>query len=164
MAQNDMDDPTEEILGGIADGENPADVLYLCTAMAIAIYMSSWDERTHDVSSWDERAGESYIPFREAGIYRQLLRLSGTILCPIFDYVKPADYIAKMKAVRREYAGITTDPEKRDIYHRRIKVLLDEGALRSVEKAIEAKVWARLSTSEIPGTGPIMGRSSHRSQ
>lgn len=130
-----QDEIIEDILSGTSVNEQPDDALYLCMEMALSMYRPSWHQR---------RANVRTTPGREAMVFHQLLILSGKILCTIFDHLKPADYFEEMTTTRLQYAGIFTNFELREIYHKRVEKLLEKGHLQSLEKAIKRKVWVLL--------------------
>lgn len=125
----------EQIFAGATREERPEDVLYLCTGMALAMFQKARER--------DAQLAPS-PPERNAGTFLEGLRLAGEILCPIFQYVKPEDYVAEMTRTRLEYQGIAAELELQAEYVCRVRTLLDKDQLQSLAQAVANKVWQEL--------------------
>ncbi len=133
------DELIQEIISGTVEGESPADVLYLCTSMATARF-SHYLEEFHSYGS----AGS----FQHARVFERILRSSSEILCPVFMVVKPAEFVAGMIEMRRKYRGVASDPDLQAKFGLRVKALIEEGQLQSLEQAIKDEIWERLKPLE----------------
>jgi hypothetical protein len=112
----------EEALQRGEEREDPDDALQLCLGMAMAIQLQ----------------GRTWRIFEDA------LDLAGRILCPIFDYAKPAQYRTAMRALRLQYRGVARDAELQRAWFEQVSPLVGDGVLESVQSAVDAQVWRGL--------------------
>lgn len=121
-------DPLASIIEGTVADEDPADILYLCGYMALALFSHTVDPQYRN----------------ESRRYYELLERSGKILCPILDLLKPTHYVEAMIEVRRGYAGIANDVGLQADYGRQIQGLIAEGAIQDLQTAIQSDLPSRL--------------------
>lgn len=112
----------EEAMRRGEEGEDPDDALQLSIGMAMAIQLRGKVPR----------------------VFGDALDLAGRILCPIFDYAKPAEYRTAMWRVRTQYRGIARDAGQQRDWLERVGPVAAEGLLETVETAVEASVWRQL--------------------
>ena len=95
-----------EIAEGVTYGEDPLDVYQICFASAVEDISNRkviLKDRGPFISDTTLSDGS-----KEYGVeFRATLKLYAKIWCPIFDVVKPRDYIENMTKVRKSYEGIT---------------------------------------------------------
>lgn len=140
-----IEDVEYEILLGLTPGERPADVLYMCHAVAASQLAHGGDFRPDANSPFVERLGEV------AGRRVRLLFGAGMILCPIFEFAKHQDfqdYTEKMVAARLHYVGIATNPRLKLELGKKIEVAVMLGYFESLETADVNNLWALLAPSE----------------
>lgn len=131
-----MEDVEHEILLGLADGERPADVLYMCYAV-VASRLAHGDDSRDDF----------YIYFFEERFARRGVRLlfnAGLLLCPIFEPVKHEEYqeyTSSMKSTRLSYTGIATDPRLKFEFGEAVERGVKSGAFQSLKAANENRLW-----------------------
>jgi len=112
----------EEAIRAGEEREDPDDALQLSLGMAMAIQLRG----------------------KAPSIFADALDLAGRILCPIFDYAKPAEYRTAMRTVRLQYRGIARDAEQQHEWIVRVGPLAADGVLESVETAVKSEVWRLL--------------------
>jgi hypothetical protein len=112
----------EEALQRGEEREDPDDALQLSLGMAMAIQLNGKARR----------------------ILEDALDLAGRILCPLFDYAKPAEYRVQMREMRLQYRGIARDADLQREWFERNLPLAGDGVLESVQSAVEARIWRGL--------------------
>ena len=110
--------------------ENPDDALQLSLGMAMAIQLRGKAPR----------------------LFEDALDLAGRILCPLFDFAKPAEYRTAMREVRLKYRGIARDAEQQREWLARVGSLATDGVLESVQTAVESEVWRQLDRDRAAAT------------
>ncbi len=110
-----------------AGREDPDDALQLSLGMAFAIQLRSATPRT----------------------FEDALELAGRILCPIFDYAKPAPYRAEMRKLRLRYGGIAGDSELQRQWVEHSGRLASQGRLESIATALEGQLWLELDPQQM---------------
>lgn len=123
----------EAILFGAEPGERVIDVFYLCTTAAlIRIDM--------ETQSYGAEPNSSYV----SEALSPAMETMGKILCPIYDVVKPDDYVEHMITARRSFGGIATSGELQSVFTQQIVALQEAGSLETLATAIESKIWMDL--------------------
>ncbi|TGN67882.1 hypothetical protein E4L95_03460 [Paracoccus liaowanqingii] len=118
------------ILLGKEDEESPTDLIYLVTTMANGIFAYE----TPDIA----------LPDNAATQYAELIQRSGEILCPLFSPVKHPEFIREMKDARLRLAGISTNLDLQGAYVEAVHLMVKEGKLHNVDRAVETRVWQYL--------------------
>jgi hypothetical protein len=129
------EDVIVEILKGRDPAERPADVVMLCTSMALIMFGNRIAGMGPDIAT-NPQQGSRFLA--------QLLNLSGKILCPILDFVKPEKYVIEMRNARLEYQGVADDPDLFAAYLHIVRKLEAEKQLESLEQAVKYEVWRSL--------------------
>ena len=123
----------EAILFGTEPGERVLDVFYLCTTAAlIRIGM--------EAQSYGAEPNSSYV----SEALSPAMETMGKILCPIYDVVKPDDYVEHMITTRRSFTGIATSGELQSVFTQQIVALQEADRLKNLATAIESQIWMDL--------------------
>ena len=157
-----LDEIYQEIIGGIAEGERPADAIYICQSVAVARLAHDEDtapsEYGFDPPIYRRRSPRDPEPrFGFGSRFGRLLRRSGIILCPIFEPIKHEEYREysdKMTTTRLQYSGIATNPQMRMIFAERVEYAIEIGAFRSLEAAKVRDLPSIMSNGDIPKLDP----------
>lgn len=141
-----------EIAEGVTYGEDPLDVYQICFASAVEDISNRkviLKDRGPFISDTTLSDGS-----KEYGVeFRATLKLYAKIWCPIFDVVKPRDYIENMTKVRKSYEGITLNNNAHNDLTFNLKSLFERNILRAehssvstnLERAIKNRIWRDLS-------------------
>ena len=121
-----------EIFRGRDPEERPADIITLCTSMATTMF-------AHRTGAF--YAEPAFDSFQASRFFTELLNLSGKILCPIMDFVKPEEYVVEMRAARLGFRGIADDPDMHATYLHIVRMLEVDNQLENVERAVRGEVW-----------------------
>jgi len=143
-----IEDVEYEILLGLAEGERPADLLYLCHSVAASCLAHGRDFHVRRPYASDRE----HIVYRsEPGRRVRLLFGAGLLLCPIFDPVKHqeySEYTSQMTTVRLSYAGIATNPELKMAFGRGVETAISKGSFESLQTADGTQLWRILRRSD----------------
>ena len=126
-----------QILKGRDSRERPADILYMCHAVAISRLAHHEDYEVDDPPfpmSLTSRTGK----------HARLLFGAGVILCPIFQPVKHVryqEYSDQMTQARLNFVGIATDPRLKRDFGESVEAGIEMGAFTSLEAANEVRLW-----------------------
>lgn len=126
----------DRILRGAAPGESALDLMILTQVMAEEIATGG-----DGSAPTDEEPADGVI------------ELAATILCPLFDPVKPASYSTEMTEVRQQYAGLADDEDLRNEYRAAVRDLARQGHLATIEVAVEENIWQNLGRRRAASAG-----------
>lgn len=132
-----------EIVMGMINREHPADVLYMCYAVALMRMSLDEDFSYRELHYWSSRRSVRYPVTR----LNRLLRGAGIVLCPIFDPLKHeelTEYREQMTETRLGYQGIASEPKVQFEFASRVREANESGAFESLRNANERRLWAQL--------------------
>ena len=141
-----------EIAEGVTHGEDPLDVFQICFTSAVVDF-SNRKSMSQDRDPFRPDKALTEDPKNYGVEFRATLKLYAKIWCPIFDVVKPRDYIENMTEVRKSYEGITYSMDAQNDLAFNLKSLFDQKILRAehsrdsrnMERAINNRIWRDLS-------------------
>jgi len=101
-------------------------------------------ESERDISMMVEIMGQTIEDAQTSLTSPEARELAGKVLCPIFDFVKPAAYVEAMTIARQKYAGIADSPQLQTMFTGAVENMANLGWLDSLAAAVQNNAWSGL--------------------